>query len=222
METYLRPEDVRRMEQAATCQRDRLLVRILFHLGCRVSEALGIRICDVDFKKGSVMIVHLKSRIRLYCSECGAAVSRRHKYCPDCGHEVGGPVPRQWQRRRMRVIPVDGETLGMLVDLAGSKEPNERIFGINRHRRWQIVRDCSRRAGLGQLVSPETGRQRGVSPHRLRDAFAVMAVRRDDSIDGIRMLQEQLGHADIGTTMRYRKVAGQELRKWFDRLWQDP
>jgi len=34
------------------------------------------------------------------------------------------------------------------------------------------------------------------------------------------MLQEQLGHANIGTTMRYRKVAGKELKDWYSRLWE--
>jgi len=57
------------------------------------------------------------------------------------------------------------------------------------------------------------------SPHRLRDAFAVMAVQQDDSTDGVRMLQEWLGHTNIGTTMRYRKVAGQELKEWYEKLW---
>ena len=73
---------------------------------------------------------------------------------------------------------------------------------------------------MGKLVNPETGKLHNVSPHRLRDAFAVMAVRRDDSTDGIRMLQEQLGHASIATTMRYRKVAGDELRGWYEKLWE--
>jgi integrase/recombinase XerD len=58
-----------------------------------------------------------------------------------------------------------------------------------------------------------------VSPHRLRDAFAVMAVHRDDSTDSVRTLQEQLGHASIGTTLRHRKVADEELKDWYMRLW---
>ena len=48
-----------------------------------------------------------------------------------------------------------------------------------------------------------------------------MAVRRDDSTDGVRMLQEWLGHTNIGTTMRYRKVAGQELKEWYQKLWDE-
>jgi len=108
------------------------------------------------------------------------------------------------------------------IDHGGPVETDGKqlLFGLSRGRAWQIVRECAVRAGLGQLVNPETGEVRGISPHRLRDAFAVMAVQRDDSTDSIRMLQEQLGHVNIGTTMRYRKVAGKELKDWYTRLWE--
>jgi integrase/recombinase XerD len=96
----------------------------------------------------------------------------------------------------------------------------EVIFGINRHRAWQIVKRCAERAGLPELVNPETGKVHGVSPHRLRDAFAVHAVKVDDSGDGLRLLQEYLGHASFNTTAKYRKIAGLELRQWHNRLWR--
>ena len=52
----------------------------------------------------------------------------------------------------------------------------------------------------------------GISPHRLRDAFAIHAIKFDDSGDGLGLLQEHLSHQSITTTMRYRKVAGEEHR----------
>jgi len=42
MRAYLEPAEVAEMETRATCLRDRLLVRLLFHLGCRVSEVLAL------------------------------------------------------------------------------------------------------------------------------------------------------------------------------------
>jgi integrase/recombinase XerD len=93
------------------------------------------------------------------------------------------------------------------------------IFGINRHRAWQIVKECAEKAGLPKLVNPETGRVHNVSPHKLRDAFAVHAVKLNDSGDGLRLLQEHLGHASFNTTAKYRKVSGKELRDWYQRLW---
>jgi integrase/recombinase XerD len=94
------------------------------------------------------------------------------------------------------------------------------LFRLNRHRAWQIVRDYARRAVLPLLINPETGRIRGISPHRLRDAFSVHAMKVDDSGDGLRLLQEHLGHASFNTTAKYRKIAGEEHREWYERLWK--
>ena len=49
--------------------------------------------------------------------------------------------------------------------------------------------------------------------------FAVHAMKVNDSGDGLRLLQEHLGHASFDTTAKYRKVAGEELRDWYQKLW---
>jgi len=133
-------------------------------------------------------------------------------------------VAKAKEHRRLRTLHLDTDTLDMVRDYINRRGPvskggKQLILGINRHRAWQVITECATRAGLPLLVNPETGRVHGVSPHRLRDAFAVMAVQQDDSTDSVRMLQEWLGHASIGTTMRYRKVAGQELKDWYHKLW---
>lgn len=224
---YLEVDDVKRLEKAATCFRDRLLIRLLFHLGCRISEALNLEVRDIDFFEGTLTIEHLKARISLCCPLCRARLGKSHVYCPKCGARVEEAVAEEREHRRVRTLPVDRETLELLrnyITRGGSvtHKGKQLIFGINRHRGWQIVKECADRAGLGKLINQETGRLHSVSPHRLRDAFAVMAVQREDSTDGIRMLQEHLGHASIATTMRYRKVAGQELKEWYQKLWEEP
>jgi len=221
VKAYIELEEVERLEHAATCVRDKLLIKLLFHLGCRISEALSLKVEDIDFDLGTVTILHLKSRLRLSCPHCQARLGKSHHFCPGCGAEVAEPVSKAKESRRQRILPLDPETLEMLRDFIRRDATKGLIFGINRHRAWQIIRECGERAGLLKLINPETGKVHNVSPHRLRDAFAVMAVQRDDSTDSIRMLQEQLGHANIGTTMRYRKVAGKELEQWYQRLWKE-
>ena len=120
---------------------------------------------------------------------------------------------------------MDKGTIEMLKDYIDRGGPVKRgdknlLFGFNRHRGWQIVRECAQRAGLPKLVNPETGRIHGVSPHKLRDAFAVHAMKLDDSGDGLRLLQEHLGHISFNTTAKYRIVAGEDLRDWYEKLWQ--
>jgi integrase/recombinase XerD len=221
---YLEPEEVARLEEAAEYLRDKLLIRLLFHLGCRISEALGIAVSDIDFNQGTITIQHLKARVKLSCPHCSARLARSHQFCPKCGLEVKEALAEEREHRRLRTLPVDERTLDMLrdyLDRGGpvSKNGQQLLVGVNRHRAWQIVRDCARRAGLPSLKNPETGRVHHVSPHRLRDAFAVMVVKKDDSTDSIRMLQEHLGHASIGTTMRYRKISGTEHKQWYQSLW---
>jgi integrase/recombinase XerD len=225
MKAYIELEEITFMEQAAPNLRDRLLIRLLFHLGCRVSEVLGITVEDIDLTKGTVTIQHLKTRLKLSCPQCGARLGKSHSYCYKCGMRVEEAVGEEREHRRMRVLPVDNDTLGMLRDYISrggpvSKKGKSLLFGINRHRAWQVVRECAQRVGLSDLVNPETGRVHGISPHRLRDSFAVRAMKIDNSGDGLRLLQEHLGHASFNTTAKYRKVAGGEHKKWYDRLWE--
>ena len=73
---YLETNDVDRLQQAATNLRDRLLIRLLSHLGCRISEALSIKVGDVDLVNHTVTIQHLKERIQFCCPHCSARLGR--------------------------------------------------------------------------------------------------------------------------------------------------
>jgi integrase/recombinase XerD len=222
---YLEAGEIQRLEKEATNMRDKLLIRLLFHLGCRISEALSLAADDIDFAEGTVTIQHLKSRIKLACPQCGAMLGKSHAFCPKCGATVKEAVAREQEHRRVRTLPLDSDTLEMLRDYIKRGGPVKRegkmlIFGINRHRAWQIVKECAERARLPKLANTDTGKVHNISPHRLRDAFAVHAMKLDDSGDRLRLLQEHLGHVSFNTTAKYRKVAGEELKDWYDRLWK--
>jgi integrase/recombinase XerD len=221
---YLDIPEVQILEQAAKYLRDRLLIRLLFHLGCRVSEALALEVKDIDFREGTVTIQHLKSRIKLACPKCGTGLGKSHTYCPKCGEKVQEAIAKEQEHRRLRTLPLDKETLDMLhgyIERGGPVKHGDKklVFGINRHRAWQIVKECAEKAGLPKLINSESGRVHNVSPHRLRDAFAIRAMKVDDSGDGMRLLQEHLGHASFNTTAKYRKVSGEEQKDWYGKLW---
>jgi integrase/recombinase XerD len=226
MKTYLEPTDIRKIEEASTNLRDRLLIHVLFHLGCRVSEALSLEVKNIDFTKATITIKHLKCRIELSCPMCHARLGKCHAYCPKCGRQVQDAQTKAMEHQRYRPLPVDIDTLKMLENYIKKGGPVEKdgkslLFGIKRGRAFQVVKECSISAGYLQLINPETGKMHNVSPHRLRDAFAVNAVKHDDSGGGLRMLQEHLGHQNFNTTARYRKVAGEELKRWYDGLWEE-
>ncbi|MFX0204136.1 MAG: tyrosine-type recombinase/integrase, partial [Candidatus Hodarchaeota archaeon] len=217
MKTYLELEEVELLELAASCLRDKLLIRLLSRLGCRISEALAIRHEDIDFKQKTVTIIHLKRTLKSFCPLCKSPLAKNHRFCPGCASKIGDSIKRLQEKRRIRILPVDEDTIEMLKIYMCKNKPatingQAFLFNINRHRAWQIVRNCARRAGIPSLVNPETCRIQGVSPRRLRDAFSVHAMKIDNSGDGLRLLQEHLGHASFDTTAKYRKIAGDEHR----------
>jgi integrase/recombinase XerD len=225
MRAYLEPEDINKLEEAADFLRDKLLIRLLHYSACRISEALSLTVQDIDFTRGTIIIKHLKNRIKQSCPGCGTRLSKSNKYCPGCAQKVNRVVKEKFEQTRRRILPIDNKTMEVLREYVKRGGPINRdgqllLFGINRHRAWQIVTECAIKAGLPRLINPETGKVHNVSPHRLRDAFSVHAVKHDDSGDGLRMLQEHLGHASISTTMRYRKVAGEEHQQWYNKLFQ--
>lgn len=221
--TYIEPEDVDKLEEAAGNLRDQLLIRLIFWLGCRVSEALGIRVPeDIDFENSIITIQHLKVRVRRTCPFCGNRLAKTALYCSKCSSKVIVVRETAQERPMMRQIPVDRDTMELVQYYIEQDGTTGRLFKIGRTQAWRIITEAAKKAGLGKLINPATGKVHNVSPHKLRDAFATMAVKTDASMDAVRSLQEQLGHASIATTMKYRKIDGQEQRKWYDKVSRRP
>jgi len=70
MTTYLELEEAALFEKVATNVRGPLLIRLLSHPGCRISEALVLRVGEIDLQGDVVTIQNLKRRIRPSCPNC--------------------------------------------------------------------------------------------------------------------------------------------------------
>ncbi|MFW9965484.1 MAG: tyrosine-type recombinase/integrase, partial [Candidatus Sifarchaeia archaeon] len=140
--------DIALMEAAACSQRDKLLIRLLSRLGCRISEVLAIKVKDIDFEQSTVTILHLKRRINVSCLSCHARLGNRHQYCPVCGERVDDTLKRQQEKTRIRVLTIDQRSIDMLRNYLNREriysDGNKPLFHISRHRAWQIVRECGR------------------------------------------------------------------------------
>jgi len=227
---YLVPEDTSLIEEAALCLRDKLLIRLLRRLGCRVGEVIGLEVKHFDFPRRQVRIEHEKERKSLYCPHCHqdgkktkTRLARTHKFCPICTKPVEQPIVKITKVPRLRKLPVDKGTLELLHEYikgGGPKEVNGKklLFPLTRQWAWHVVVNCANRAGFTQLENPENERKHHVSPHKFRDAFAINAIKKRPNLDDARLLQELLGHSSINTTLRYRKVAGTELQEFYDDL----
>ncbi len=223
---YLEMEEAARLEEVAPCLRDKIMFRICRVMGPRISEVINIAVEDFNFRKREVAIIHEKARIKLSCPHCGSRLGKKSKFCAGCGSKVEKAQQEQQERRRLRTLPVDKGTLDMVQEFikrGGPVEKNGRryLFPITRNRAWQIFRECAIKAGLPEIINQATGRVHHVSPHRFRDAFGTHAAKLDGTWEGIRLLQEMMGHDDIATTAKYRKIAGVELKNYHEKLLKD-
>lgn len=122
--------------------------------------------------------------------------------------------------KKERVIPVGKQAIAaidvFLVRFRNTnKEDNAPLFitkrgdPIDRITVWSRVKAWARAAGINKSISP----------HTLRHSFATHLL--ENGAD-LRLIQDMLGHADIGTTDRYTHVTGSRLQTAFQSLHPRP
>ena len=203
-------QQVDRLVAAATSHRDKAFISILGKTGMRISEAIQLKVTDIDFGRGTLTIVHLKERVKLKCPNCGEILGKRHVFCPGCGGKIGQSIREKVEQRRQRMIPIDRNTLRLLDEYLRWRRRfpyrGPLVFPFTRQRGWQLVKKIGRRAGIA-----------GLHPHSLRHLLATTWVAK--GLD-VKKLQVLLGHVSIASTMEYVDSNFEQLRVEYDKLWR--
>lgn len=199
----LTQEEVRRV-LAAVPERYSLILRLLYGTGLRVIEGVRLRVKDVDFGAGHMVV------------RDGKGFKDRVALLPQSLRE---PLREQLERAKLwhEADLADGFGRVHLPDALARKYPN-----ANREWAWQYVFPADQRS-----EDPQTGVERrhhvmeesvqramkeGVrriklakpaTPHTLRHSFATHLL--ENGYD-VRTVQELLGHKDLATTQIYTHV----------------
>jgi len=195
---YLTPEQVEAMIESCDNLRDRVLIRLLWRTGMRISElvrpgkdrspVLGLRIENILWNDNALIIRHAKRK---------------------------GNPPRR--------IDVDPETLAMVREyLEKRQDKSDFVIPITRQMSYLVVRQAAERVGITEVGDPLVSQRRHPHPHHLRHSLAVHSVRATKGNYGdLIRLQQQLGHASVATTAGYIQFSDEEQRKWYDDLWKE-
>jgi integrase len=188
----LSPADVERLTSAMHRRDDQLLIRVLAYTGLRIGEALALRRADIDLKRRLMTV--------------------RESVREVDGHLLVSPT----KTSAVRAVTLPDSlcaALGQRLD-GLSADPRTVVFGNSRggHRRYRIWRRDSWDPAARAADIKAT-------PHDLRATCASLLI---DAGASVKDVQQQLGHADVTTTLklyaRVRPGRSDDLAERLDRL----
>jgi len=177
---YMKPNEITKVISNGKTMRDCMLMNVLWTTGARISEVVGPNwgIRPTDLVPEENIIIFRTLKCR--------------------PKKLGG-LPSAPPPERRVIVPA--WLMNQLVKFCENTPAEMRIFPISRQRAFQIVRSAGEHAGIRMV-----GKKR-IHPHHFRHSHCVAYIRGNNTLEGLRKLQQRLLHANIITTAHYLQFA---------------
>jgi integron integrase len=181
-----------------------LIGRLLYGTGMRVMEGVRLRVKDIDFDRGEILVRDgkgLRDRVTVLPRSIEPQLARQVA-CSRALHarDLKAGYGEVWLpfalARKYRLAARDWGWQYVFPAEQRSRDPRSGV--IRRHH----LSDQAFQRAMRQAVR-DAGIAKPATPHTLRHSFATHLL--DDGYD-IRTVQELLGHSDVSTTMIYTHV----------------
>jgi integrase/recombinase XerD len=174
--------------------RNRLLIRLLWQTGIRQSEAAIIGLDDLDREERS---------IRIYAPKTDS--TRTVFYQPSLDFFLD-----QWLDHGYR------RSVGMAPE-SEYLFPSPQSEHISPSRIGKMVSEAAEKAGIQEVLYEDAkgDPKYRITAHAIRHGHALQALRSQISV---KILQEQMGHAELSTTEQYLQVIGDDVKSAYQRF----
>lgn len=132
-------------------------------------------------------------------------------HCSDINDEA---ILVQGKGNKERIVPISAVAIDYVdryLDMRSDRKNNPPLFLSIRNKRMDRVAIWRRIKFYANMINCN----KSISPHSLRHAFATHLL--ENGAD-LRVIQEMLGHSDIGTTDRYTHLSQAQLISSFEAL----
>lgn len=189
--TVLSQDELKHLIDGTDNVKHKLLIEFMYSAGLRVSEAVKVKLNDLDFDQKMGIIRAGKGRKDRHIILSEKLIKQLKEY-------LAARDRRNNNKNRDRNIEDN-----IKIDCNGKS--SEYVFAVkDRHlsirQAQQIIHEATEKAGI----------RKRVYCHALRSSFATHLL---EAGTDIRVIQELLGHSNLATTERYTKVSNEQLRK---------
>jgi integrase len=189
----LSPDDVKAVIDAATYERDRLLLRVLWATGARISEVLALR--PMDVQRDHLVLPNRKN----------PSLTVKRVYLPVGQADLPGAL-LVWANEQQLAAPTP-------LFVSRKRSPDGSLKAISRVQAWTILRAASERADVRVLALRASqygsvGEPAPAHPHLFRHARVRQIVRTTHSL---LLAQRQAGWSRL--QLAYLTVGDDEARR---------
>ncbi len=193
--------DVRALLMALTHEPAALIARMLYGAGLRLSEALRMRVKDVDLDRLALTVRDGKGgkdRLTVLPRPLAASLARQREvalavHTADRAAGIAGVYVPEALARKLPGAATDAAWTWLFPAAGLATDPRTRVRRRH-HVSDSLVQKAVRQAGLDARLPVR------VHPHALRHSFATHLL---DTGTDVRTLQSLLGHASLKTTQVY-------------------
>jgi integrase/recombinase XerD len=189
-ERILQAEEVKNLINVATNERDHAILILLYILGLRISELVGLNWSD--FQRGSSRRRRAQEQVPLQPTSEAIAVTIFGK-----GHKTRTLLITRTLWSELKQLPRSETTEAVFLSRFGNR--------LDRHAIHRLIKKAVEKAG----INPHT------SAHWLRHAHACHSLNNGAGID---LLMKSLGHSSLAVTSRYLHVQPSECTSKFIEL----